>query len=58
MAYIPLDINPHTPAKVEDFIRRHVDMLFHDVHCMMRLPIPAQDLGAGCNSPRRLFCWT
>jgi hypothetical protein len=46
---IPLDINPNTPNKVRDFIRRHADMLFHDVHCMLRLPIPAQDLGAGCN---------
>ncbi len=49
MAYQPLDINPSTPAKVIDFIRRHVDMLFHDVHCMLRLPIPAQNLDAGCN---------
>src|SRR2546425_9380696 len=55
MAYQPLDINPSTPAKVKDFIRRHVDMLFHDLHCMMRLPIPAQDLGAGCNFAAATF---
>jgi hypothetical protein len=55
MAYQPLQISSNTPTKVEGFIRRHVDMLFHDVHCMMRLPIPAQDLGAGCNFAAATF---
>ncbi len=55
MAYQQLDINPNTPVKVKHFARGHVDMLFHDVHCMMRLPIPAQDLGAGCNFAAATF---
>jgi hypothetical protein len=55
MAYIPLDINPHAPTKVTDFIRRHVDMQFHDVHCMLRLPIPAQRLDASCNFAAATF---
>ena len=34
---------------MRDFIRAHLDMQFHDVHCMFRLPMPAHDIGAGCN---------
>jgi hypothetical protein len=26
-----------------------VDPFFHDVHCMLRLPIPSAELNAGCN---------
>src|SRR5438132_1815043 len=48
MAYTPLAIDPDTPRTVRDFIRVHLDMQFHDVHCMFRLPIPQQDI-AGCN---------
>jgi hypothetical protein len=55
MAYHHLDINPNTPATVKHFIRRHVDMLFHDVHCMLRLPMPAQDLRASCNFAAATF---
>jgi hypothetical protein len=49
MAYHPLDINPKTPAKVNHFIHGHLDMLVHDIHCMLRLPMPARGLRAGCN---------
>jgi hypothetical protein len=45
----------NAPQKVQDFIRRHVDMLFHDVHCMLRLPIAAQGLDAGCNFAAATF---
>jgi hypothetical protein len=55
MAYHPLEISLTTPKKVQHFIRRYVDMLFEDVHCMMRLPIPAQELRAGCNFAAATF---
>ena len=55
MAYQPLQISPNTPKKVKDFIRGHMDMLFHDVHCMLRLPMPAQDLSASCNFAAATF---
>jgi hypothetical protein len=49
MAYHPIQPNPNTPSIVVDFIARLVDMQFHDVHCMLRLPIPEHQLDAGCN---------
>ncbi|MCW5892058.1 MAG: hypothetical protein KIT14_16155 [bacterium] len=49
MAYTPLRISPTTPRVVESFVRRHVDMQFHDVHCMLRLPLREAGLDAGCN---------
>ena len=49
MAYTPLSIDPNTPRTVRDFIQVHLDMQFHDVHCMFRLPLPEHDVRAGCN---------
>jgi len=49
MAYQQLLLDPRTPRAVADFIRRHVDMQFHDVHVMLRLPLPEHELDAGCN---------
>jgi hypothetical protein len=49
MAYYPIQPNPNTPSIVADFIAHLVDMQFHDVHCMLRLPIPEHQLAAGCN---------
>jgi hypothetical protein len=49
MAYHQLVLAPHTPQPVVDFIRRHGDMQFHDVHVMLRLPLPEPELDAGCN---------
>jgi hypothetical protein len=49
MAYRPLSVDAQTPRMVRDFIRVHLDMQFHDVHCMLRLPLPEHDLYAGCN---------
>lgn len=49
MTYQPLVLSPHTPAAVERFIRGQVDMQSHDVHCMLRLPMPEAGLEAGCN---------
>jgi len=41
---------PYTSQPVVDFIRRHVDMQFHDVHVMLRLPLSSEyELDAGCN---------
>lgn len=49
MSYQPLALDEQTPAVVEHFVRNHLDMQFHDVHCMLRLPLPEFDLRAGCN---------
>jgi hypothetical protein len=55
MSYHPIQIDPRTPKLVKDFIRSHLDMQFHDVHCMLRLPILNQELGAGCNFSAATF---
>lgn len=47
--YLSLTPDPATPERVKDFIAKHVDMQFHDVHCMLRLPMPERALRAGCN---------
>ena len=49
MAYVDLQIDAATPELVKDFIRFQVDMQFHDIHCMLRLPLPEPGLNAGCN---------
>lgn len=49
VSYRPLSLSPETPTPVERFIRGHVDMQFHDVHCMLRLPMKEAGLEAGCN---------
>lgn len=47
--YLPLNVDPGAPSQVRVFIAEHVDMQFHDVHCMLRLPMTARGLRAGCN---------
>lgn len=49
MTYQPLVLSPTTPPVVQRFIRGQLDMQFHDIHCMLRLPLLEHDLGAGCN---------
>lgn len=49
MAYQPLRVARRTPKNVLTFLRDHVDMEFHDVHCMLRLPLKSKGLDAGCN---------
>ena len=34
MGYQPLRIDPRTPKTVREFIRDHLEMQFHDVHCL------------------------
>ena len=46
--YTPLRVN-HAPEKVRKLVAEQVDMQFHDVHCMLRLPIKQCTLDAGCN---------
>ncbi len=55
MAYQALQMNPSTPAPVKNFICGHLDMLFHDLHCMLRLPMPESGLDAGCNFAAATF---
>lgn len=49
MSYQQLSIDSNTPSIVERFVRQHLEMQFQDIHCMLRLPLPAQDINAGCN---------
>ena len=49
MSYQPLTLDEKTPSVVEHFVRQHLEMQFHDIHCMLRLPLPEQDIKAGCN---------
>src|SRR5262245_3373789 len=49
MTYNPLNPDPHTPNPVINFLRDHVQMQLHDVHVMLRLPMPEYELDAGCN---------
>ncbi len=56
----PLGISPGTPLIVRLFISKHVEMLFRDVHAMLRLPIAGTDdgLSAGCNFAAATFLLT
>ena len=38
-----------TPAQVREFIRAHVDIHLHDVHAMLRMPLPESEVHAACN---------
>ncbi len=49
MSYQPLTLDEKTPSVVERFVRQHLEMQFHDIHCMLRLPLPEVDIKAGCN---------
>ena len=49
MVYHPLLLDSRTPQVVVDFIRSHVDIQFHEVHVMLRLPLPQYGLDAGCH---------
>lgn len=49
MAYQQLSLHQNTPTVIERFVRQHLEMQFHDIHCMLRLPLPEQDIKAGCN---------
>ena len=39
MSYKPIPLSQNTPDIVKKFIHNNVDILFNDVHCMLRLPI-------------------
>lgn len=49
MSYRPLKIASTTPKHVKSLIRSLENHYFIDVHTMLRLPLPAHDLTAGCN---------
>ena len=49
MSYQPLTLDEKTPSVVEHFVRQHLEMQFHDIHCMLRLPLPELGINAGCN---------
>lgn len=49
MSYIPLSLDPEPGSRVKNVIRRLEDHYFHDIHAMLRLPIPAMDISPGCN---------
>jgi hypothetical protein len=49
MAYTPIRIPAHVPPTVRIIVEHALDPRLHDVHCMLRLPMPALELLAGCN---------
>lgn len=49
MSYQQLYLDSNTPPVVESLVRQHLEMQFHDIHCMLRLPLPELDIKAGCN---------
>lgn len=50
MAYVLVSLASTTPKRVKDFVRRHVEAHFRDVHAMLRLSVRGDDgLSAGCN---------
>ena len=48
MPYRPLAA-ARAPESIRDFIAKHIDMQFADVHAMLRLPLNDDGLKAGCN---------
>jgi hypothetical protein len=49
MAYKSLQIASSTPRHVKGLVRSLESHYFSDVHTMLRLPLPSQELIAGCN---------
>ncbi len=49
MAYIPIQQDQNVPKNLKSFVSDQLDMQFHDVHCMLRLPMKDLGLDAGCN---------
>jgi hypothetical protein len=49
MAYRPLALDPKTPLRVKHLVQSLEDHFFRDVHTMLRLPEPDNQLIAGCN---------
>ncbi len=48
MPYRPLAAT-RAPKSIRDFVSKHIDMQFADVHTMLRLPLNGDGLEAGCN---------
>src|SRR5262245_8583276 len=48
MPYRPL-ATTHARKSIRDFVAKHIDMQFADVHAMLRLPLIDDGLEAGCN---------
>lgn len=48
MPYRPL-ATTRAPKSIRDFVAKHIDMQFADVHAMLRLPLDGDGLEAGCN---------
>lgn len=49
MAYTPLTIASATPKHVKAVVQSLENHYFSDVHSMLRLPLPDQQVSAGCN---------
>ena len=48
MSYRPLAAT-RAPKSIRDFVAKHIDMQFADVHAMLRLPLKDDGFEAGCN---------
>ena len=47
--FVRVPVASGTPARVKQFINAHVDVHLHDVHAMLRLPLPEPQIKAACN---------
>src|SRR5713101_6130139 len=47
--YTPVAVADTTPKHVLAFIRDHVDLYLHDLHGILRLPLPTADIPVACN---------
>jgi hypothetical protein len=49
MPYTPLQLDHKAPESVKKFVSQQLDMLFADVHAMLRLPFVDMNGHGGCN---------
>jgi hypothetical protein len=49
MAYRPVDLSPDTPAVVREVLAGTCDKYLHDVHAMLRLPLPSTGITVACS---------
>lgn len=49
MAYRLIELPPATPPEVLALVRRRIDLFCADVNAMLHLPLPGQNITAGCN---------
>lgn len=48
MSYVPLVTAESTPAKIREFVEQVLDPQLRELHTMLRLPLPEQDIHESC----------